>query len=116
MRIYISALFVVILLPRLLLADSIPQKNFTGQVLTILSEYSKLKVGITRNQLYSQLHSTFVPAGGLSTIRQESFSYKDCSYIRFDVKFDLKPGQIDAHPTDTVNFISKLHIENGQGD
>lgn len=74
-----------------------------------LKEANSVKVGMTR----WQLEQRFTTEGGLSTPRSRRYVYRDCGYIKLDVKFQPVETTVSTResPTDKITAISKPYLE-----
>ena len=89
--------------------------NQTEWVAGALKRMQTVKVGMTR----AQLLSVFTIEGGLSTPSWQTFVYRDCPYIKVDVKFHpLGRGAPDRNgrrsmtesSADIITAISKPYL------
>ena len=84
--------------------------ELTPLISEIITEWEKIKPGMTRAELYE----VFGPEGGLSTAKSRTFAHRDCAYIKVDVVFTLsKPDQyvLDERPTDVIRDISRPYLQ-----
>jgi len=64
-----------------------------------------IKVGMTR----SDLLTVFTTEGGLSTTSQRTYVYRQCPYIKVDVKFAVA-SRTEELPTDKIVQISQPYL------
>ena len=64
-----------------------------------------IKVGMTR----SELMTVFTTEGGLSTTSQRTYVYRQCPYIKVDVKFAATSREEEL-PTDRIVQISRPYL------
>ena len=75
-----------------------------------LAAIQKLQPGATR----ADLEKLFVTDGGISTLDQQTYVYRECPYIKVDVEFSLNPKGVRSQ--DTINAISKPYLAMPVGD
>lgn len=88
------------------------QTSDCGCVTDALADVQKLKTGSTRKDLMER----FTTEGGLSTVKERTFVYRNCLYIKVDVTFNLtdkdykgdRPGE---SPGDKIVTISRPYLE-----
>ena len=64
-----------------------------------------IKVGMTR----SDLTNLFTTEGGLSTTSQRTYAYRQCPYIKVDVRFDASSREKEL-PTDKIVEVSRPYL------
>jgi hypothetical protein len=82
----------------------------TEWIATSLREMQTIKVGMTREDLLK----VFKEEGGLSTRLERRYVYRDCPYIKVDVKFEAVGAPEDKRTTslkDKITQISKPFLE-----
>jgi hypothetical protein len=70
-----------------------------------LNAIQTIKVGMTR----SDLMKLFTIEGGLSTISQRTYVYRQCPYIKIDVKFAAS-NRDEELPTDKIVEVSRPYL------
>ena len=75
-----------------------------------LRDFNSVKVGMTR----SQLEKNFSTEGGLSRRQSRTYVYRDCGYIKVDVRFQPveAPTATKEFPTDKISAISRPYLAN----
>jgi hypothetical protein len=77
----------------------------TAWVADVLNATETVKAGMTR----ADLMNVFTTEGGLSTTSQQTYVYRQCPYIKVDVKF--APSSRDKElPTDKILEISRPYL------
>ena len=76
----------------------------TAWVAEVLRATQTLKVGMTR----SDLMKMFTTEGGLSTTSQRTYVYRQCPFIKIDVKFTASSH--DELPTDKIADVSRPYL------
>jgi hypothetical protein len=71
----------------------------------VLRSIEAVKVGMTR----SELLKVFTGEGGLSTTSQRTYVYRQCPYIKVDVKF-ASDSPAQELPTDRIVEISRPYL------
>lgn len=82
----------------------------TDWIARSLREMQTIKVGMTR----AELLKVFSEEGGLSNRLQRRYAYRDCPYIKVDVKFEAVGAPDDnltEHPKDKITQISQPFLE-----
>ena len=104
----IAAASVVFLPFTIVCAGADTNDAFTKQVLDVLAECKKIKLGMTR----AELLKVFTTEGGLSTAAQCTFVYRSCLYIKVDVEFKIADLEkvLEEQPTDTISKISEPYL------
>ncbi len=74
-------------------------------VASVLRAAQTIKVGMTR----SDLMNTFTTEGGLSTASQRTYVYRECPFIKVDVKFTVSSHDQEL-PTDKVAEVSRPYL------
>jgi hypothetical protein len=74
-----------------------------------LLEIQTLKVGMTRRDLLQ----IFDEEGGLSTPLARRYAYRDCPYIKVDVRFEpaTETRRDSEQPDDKIRFISTPFLD-----
>jgi|SRR5450755_1530094 hypothetical protein len=70
-----------------------------------LNAIQTIKVGMTR----SDLMKVFTIEGGLSTTSQRTYVYRQCPYIKIDVKFAAS-NRDEEFPTDKIVEVSRPYL------
>jgi len=78
----------------------------TAWVAEVLNATQALKVGMRR----SDLAKLFTTEGGLSTTSQRTYVYRQCHYIKIDVKFAASRRDEEL-PTDRIVEISRPYLD-----
>lgn len=86
------------------LADT--SEDRIGWVARSLLEMQTIKQGSTREELLR----VFVEEGGLSNRHERRYAYRDCPYIKVDVKFNAA-DKIKESPKDEITQISAPFLE-----
>jgi hypothetical protein len=89
-------------------------REHTNWILQSLVEMQTIKVGMTREDLLL----VFVEEGGLSTRTERRYAYRDCPYIKVNVRFNPVGDSEDStqSPQDTIASISQPFLEASIGD
>ena len=74
-------------------------------VASVLRAAQTIKVGMTR----SDLMKIFTTEGGLSTASQRTYVYRECPFIKVDVKFTVSSHDQEL-PTDKVAEVSRPYL------
>jgi hypothetical protein len=86
-------------------------ERHTAWITASLLEMKSIKQGMTR----AQLLEAFREEGGLSTRRERRYAYRDCPYIKVDVKFnpaaETPADKTTEDPRDTISQISQPFLE-----
>jgi hypothetical protein len=77
----------------------------TAWVAGILRATQTIKVGMTR----SDLLKVFTTEGGLSTTSQRTYVYRQCPFIKVDVKFTAS-SRDEELPTDKIVEVSRPYL------
>lgn len=75
-----------------------------------LREMQTIKVGMTR----ADLRQVFVEEGGLSTRVERRYAFRECPYIKVDVRFNLADDsdqERDESPDDKIAGVSRPFLE-----
>jgi hypothetical protein len=64
-----------------------------------------IRVGMTR----SDLAKIFTTEGGLSTAARRTYVYRQCRFIKVDVKFDVVTS-VEEQPTDKIVEVSRPYL------
>jgi hypothetical protein len=72
----------------------------------VLNATRTIKVGMTR----SDLMKVFTTEGGLSATSQRTYVYRQCPYIKVDVKFAAS-SRNEELPTDRIVEISRPYLD-----
>ena len=83
----------------------------TAWIAGVLNSAQTIKVGMTR----SDLTKVFTIEGGLSTTSQRTYVYRQCPYIKVDVKFAAS-SRDEELPTDKIVEISRPYLAWSVGD
>ena len=71
----------------------------------VLRSIETVKVGMRR----SELLKVFNGEGGISTTSQRTYIYRECPYIKVDVKFAVESPERES-PTDKIVEISRPYL------
>ena len=77
----------------------------TKWIANALQVMQAVKVGMTR----SDLLKVFTTEGGLSTTSQQTYVYRQCPYIKVDVRFAASSDEKEL-PTDKIVEISRPYL------
>jgi hypothetical protein len=77
----------------------------TAWVAGVLRATQTITVGMTR----SDLMKMFTTEGGLSTISQRTYIYRQCPFIKVDVKFTASSHDEEL-PTDKIVEVSRPYL------
>jgi hypothetical protein len=77
----------------------------TAWVAEALRASQTLKVGMTR----SDLMKVFTTEGGLSTTSQRTYVYRQCPFIKIDLKFTVSSHDEEL-PTDKIAEVSRPYL------
>ena len=82
--------------------------HLTKQLLVVLQEVEKVRVGMKREDLMK----VFTIEGGLSTAAQCTFVSQRCPMIKVDVTFTLAENQnvLEERSSDKISAISKPYL------
>lgn len=80
-------------------------QEHTQWIVHALQAIQTIEPGMTR----SDLTKLFTTEGGLSTISQQTYVYRQCRFIKIDVKF--APSSKDELPTDKIVEVSRPYLE-----
>ena len=89
-------------------AQPATNNDLTKQISAILTEYQKIKPGMTR----AELLKIFTTQGGIWSAMHRTFVYRGCPYIKVDVDFTLsdpKQKGTEERPT-TLSTKFQSHI------
>jgi hypothetical protein len=80
-------------------------REHTAWIASVLNAMKAIKVGMPR----SELMKLFTTEGGLSTTLQRTYVYRQCPYIKIDVKFAAlaRNGEL---PTDKIVEVSRPYL------
>jgi hypothetical protein len=81
-------------------------REHTEWIAVTLRTMQTIKVDMTR----SDLMKVFTTEGGLSTISQRTYVYRQCPYIKVDVKFAAS-SRDEELPTDRIIEVSRPYLE-----
>ena len=81
------------------------ERQHTAWIADALRTIQTIKVGMTR----ADLTKLFTTEGGLSTTSQRTYVYRQCPYIKVDVKF-ATPILGEELPTDTIIEVSRPYL------
>ena len=81
-------------------------EEHTAWISGVLKEAQTIKAGMTR----SDLMKVFTTEGGLSTTSQRKYVYRQCPYIKIDVKF-AAASPSEELPTDKIVRVSHPYLE-----
>ena len=79
-------------------------REHTKWIVSALQSMQTIKVGMTR----SDLVKVFTTEGGLSAPSWRTYIYRQCPYIKVDVKFDASSRE--ELPTDKIVEISRPYL------
>jgi hypothetical protein len=80
-------------------------RDHTAWLADVLNAMQSIKVGMTR----SDLMKVFTTEGGISTTSQRTYVYRQCPYIKVDVKFAAS-SRHEEHPTDKIVDVSRPYL------
>jgi hypothetical protein len=80
-------------------------REHTAWLADVLNAMQSIKVGMTR----SDLMDVFTTEGGLSTSSQRTYVYRQCPYIKIDVKFAAS-SRHEELPTDKIVEVSRPYL------
>ena len=80
-------------------------REHTAWLTDVLNAMQSIKVGMTR----SDLMKVFTTEGGLSTTSQRTYVYRQCPYIKVDVKFAAS-SRHEELPTDKIVEVSRPYL------
>jgi hypothetical protein len=80
-------------------------REHAAWVAEVLHTMQTIKAGATR----ADLMKMFTTEGGLSTTSQETYVYRQCPYIKVDVKFAASSRDQEL-PTDTIVEVSRPYL------
>jgi len=88
--------------------------DYTKWVGSVLQQIDSLKTGMTRNDLLK----VFTTEGGISTRLQRTYVYRECPYIKVDVRFQpvSQPSAYKEFPDDKIVSISKPYLDYSVAD
>ncbi len=78
----------------------------TAWIADALRAIQAIKVGMTR----ADLAKTFTTEGGISTAARRTYVFRQCRFIKVDVKFEAAT-LAEEHPTDKIVEISRPYLE-----
>jgi hypothetical protein len=83
-------------------------ENHTEWVSECINRIQSIKLGSSR----AELLKVFTTEGGLSTRSQRTYVYRDCPYIKVDVKFKaVDNDKYEEKPDDIITEISKPYLQ-----
>ena len=87
--------------------QSLPQtdSDYTEWIAGVIKATQSIKVGMTR----SELLKVFTTEGGLSWSSQRTYVYRQCPYIKVDVKFAVS-SNTEELPKDKILEISRPYL------
>jgi hypothetical protein len=87
--------------------QSLPQTDadHTEWIAGVLKATQSIKVGMTRSDLFK----VFTTEGGLSWSTQRTYVYRQCPYIKVDVKFAAS-SNAEELPKDKIVEISRPYL------
>jgi hypothetical protein len=71
-----------------------------------LRQIESVKVGMKR----VDVEKIFTTIGGLSTVTQRTYAYRDCPYFMVDVRFSQASSGGGEDPNDTIVAISRPYL------
>ena len=80
-------------------------REHTAWIASALNAMQTIKVGMTR----SDLMKVFTIEGGLSTTAQRTYVYRQCRYMKVDVKFAAS-SRDEELPTDKIVEVSHPYL------
>jgi hypothetical protein len=86
-------------------------EEHTKWIASVLRAVQTIKVGMTR----SELMTGFTTEGGISTTSQRTYVYRQCPYIKVDVKFAAWSREEEL-PTDKIVQISRPYLASSVTD
>jgi len=81
------------------------EQAHTTWIADALKTMQTIKVGMTR----SDLAKGFTTEGGISTTSQQTYVYRECPYIKVDVKFAASSRDREL-PTDRILEVSRPYL------
>jgi len=81
------------------------EQEHTAWIAGALNAMQTIKVGMTR----SDLMKLFTTEGGLYTTSQRTYVYRQCRYIKVDVKFAAS-NRDEEFPTDKIVEVSRPYL------
>jgi hypothetical protein len=85
-----------------------PQDSSCAVIRQALSDYQRIKVGITRGEV----EKYFAQDGGAQFPSSTRYVYPKCAYLHLDLEFEAKgPAGRLFSPDDTVTKTSKLYVD-----
>jgi hypothetical protein len=90
-------------------SESSSTDEHTKWIAKSLKEMESVKIGMTR----AELLRVFKEEGGISTRKWRRYAYRDCHYIKVDVKFEPvgDPQKVSQSSFDKIIKISKPFLE-----
>ena len=82
------------------------ERAHTKWIDSALRSIQTVKVGMAR----SELMTVFTTEGGLFTTSQRTYVYRQCPYIKVDVKFSAS-SRHEELPTDKITEISRPYLD-----
>jgi hypothetical protein len=80
-------------------------REHTAWIASALNVMQTIKIGMTR----SELMKVFTTEGGLATTSQRTYVYRQCPYIKVDVKFAAS-SRDEELPTDEIVELSRPYL------
>ena len=80
-------------------------KEHTAWIVSTLHSIQTIKPGMTR----SDLTKLFTEQGGLSTMSQSTYVYRQCPFIKINVTFTVSSKE--ELPTDRITEVSRPYLE-----
>ena len=81
------------------------EPEHTVWIASALNSMQTIKVGMTR----SDIVKAFTTGGRLSTTSQRTYVYRQCPYIKVDVKFAAPSRDVEL-PTDKIVGVSRPYL------
>jgi hypothetical protein len=81
------------------------ERTHTAWIAGALNAMQTIKAGMTR----SDLMKLFTTEGGLSTTSQRTYVYRQCPYIKVDVKFAAS-SRDEEFPADKIVEVSRPYL------
>ena len=87
-----------------------PDKEHTEWIESVLRSVDAIQPGMTRKELSSMFVEQ---GGGLWSRSQRAYVFRQCPYIKIDVKFALVPkgGPFDEQPEDKIVEVSRPYLQ-----
>jgi hypothetical protein len=108
MRVKTGLFTMICILATPLGADTKHQDSSCAVIQQALSDYQRIKVGITRREV----ENYFAQDGGAQFPGNTRYVYPKCRYLHIDVEFTAKdPARGIFATNDTVTKMSKLYVD-----